>query len=381
MTETPPRKDDRSVLLAAALLAMVLGSVHAFSVFLDPLEQQLGASRASVSLTYSFALLCLTAAVLWGHSLYAKTTAARFVLGTSILAALGAIIAAGGGNLTTIWIGYSLIFGAANGLGYGFGLQIAAQANPSRPGLAMGIVTAAYALGAVAAPPIFATACSAYGFSGAMLILAAILVITGLNCAMLMSRAKARFVAPLLRTQSNAAARLIAHYWLAYGCAVFAGLMAIGHAAGIATALDANTASWIAPATLAICNLTGALIGGRLSDFVSPKTLLTALPLLSAVGLASAALVPSIYLLALGAIGFAYGAIIAIYPAVIAKRFGENGPRLYGRVFTAWGFAGLAGPWLAGALFDATGGYRIALLIAAALAAISSLAAFRLPNR
>ena len=113
---------------------------------------------------------------------------------------------------------------------------------------------------------------------------------------------------------------------------------------------------------------------------MSPKTLLTALPLLSAIGLASA-LVPSIYLPALGAIGFAYGAIIAIYPAVIAKRFGEDGPRLYGRVFTAWGFAGLAGPWLAGALFDATGGYRIALLIAAALAAISSLAAYRLPNR
>ena len=77
------------VLTAVSLVSAALGSIHAFSVFLQPLETTFGASRALASLTYSFALLCLTAAVLWGHALYAKTTAARFVLGTSILAALG----------------------------------------------------------------------------------------------------------------------------------------------------------------------------------------------------------------------------------------------------------------------------------------------------
>ena len=381
MTGQLPSSAGKTILLAAALLAAVLGSVHAFSVFLDPLEQQLGASRAMVSLTYSFALLSLTGAVLWGHVLYARTTAARFVLMTSAVAALGAVIAALGNSLPLIWLGYSLIFGAANGFGYGFGLQIAAQANPDRKGFAMGVVTAAYALGAVAAPPIFAAVTAGYGFAGAMLTLVAILAITGVNCAMLLARAKARFDAAPPANVAQATPPRILPYWLAYGCAVFAGLMAIGHAAGIATSLQPTAAAWIAPAVIAICNLTGALIGGRLSDLVPGKALLTALPLLSAFGLAGVALASPIYLPALGAIGFAYGAIIAIYPAVIAQRFGVQGPRLYGRVFTAWGFAGLAGPWLAGALFDLTGGYTIALLIAAALAAISSVAASRLPNR
>ena len=45
------------------LVTFVLGSVHAFSVLIVPLEQALGATRAEVSLIYSFALLALVAAL------------------------------------------------------------------------------------------------------------------------------------------------------------------------------------------------------------------------------------------------------------------------------------------------------------------------------
>ncbi len=43
----------------------------------------------------------------------------------------------------------------------------------------------------------------------------------------------------------------------------------------------------------------------------------------------------------LGIVGFSYGAIIAIYLVAISNYFGEQGPQAYGRVFIAWGFAGL----------------------------------------
>ena len=77
----------------------------------------------------------------------------------------------------------------------------------------------------------------------------------------------------------------------------------------------------------------------------------------------------------LACVGFCYGAIISIYPAIIAKRYGmSNSARIYGRVFTVWGTAGLAGLWLVGALFDATGGYAIALATAAGLSLVSALA-------
>ena len=75
--------------------------------------------------------------------------------------------------------------------------------------------------------------------------------------------------------------------------------------------------------------------------------------------------------------GFTYGGIIAVWPAAIAVRYGAKAsPLIYGRVFTAWGMAGLAGPWVAGAMFDRFGGYSEALLLAAAMAFVSAIAAF-----
>ena len=77
----------------------------------------------------------------------------------------------------------------------------------------------------------------------------------------------------------------------------------------------------------------------------------------------------------LALIGFSYGAIIAVYPVAISNYFGEAGPRVYGQVFTAWGFAGLVAPWTAGLIFDGSDGYAPALVVAAVIAGLSALAA------
>jgi OFA family oxalate/formate antiporter-like MFS transporter len=75
----------------------------------------------------------------------------------------------------------------------------------------------------------------------------------------------------------------------------------------------------------------------------------------------------------LGVVGFAYGGIIATYPAAIAILFpGEDGPLASGRIFTAWGTAGLLAPWLAGQFYDWNGSYTPALLLAAGLGIVSA---------
>ena len=67
------------------------------------------------------------------------------------------------------------------------------------------------------------------------------------------------------------------------------------------------------------------------------------------------------------------GAIIAIYPIAISNYFVEQGPKVYGRVFTAWGFAGLVAPWTAGMIYDTWSGYNPALIIASVTALLSAL--------
>lgn len=86
-------------------------------------------------------------------------------------------------------------------------------------------------------------------------------------------------------------------------------------------------------------------------------------------------------LVALAVVGLGYGAVSSLVPAAAAAFFGAATiARTYGRLFTAWGIAGLATPVLAGVLFDLTGSYRAALLVAAAAAAGAALTALLLPR-
>jgi OFA family oxalate/formate antiporter-like MFS transporter len=150
--------------------------------------------------------------------------------------------------------------------------------------------------------------------------------------------------------------------------------MVIGHAAGIAASLRPGMQSWIAPVVIAACNLLGSLIAGRLVDRLPLRVLLGSLALVTTVSLAGLAAFGGVFglMLGFGLVGFAYGGTIAAYPAAIAKLFGiEQSAQVYGRIFTAWGAAGLVGPWFAGVLFDWSGDYRLALFTAAAIGLMS----------
>ncbi len=365
--------------LAASLLLSALGSIHAFSVFVAPMEQQFDVSRSQVSLTFSLGLVSLTLAVLVGHRFYDRLPAALFVASAAALAVGGLIFAGMAKTLPMVWVGYSLCFGAANGLAYGFGMQIAAQANPGREGVAMGTVTACYALGAVLAPAPFEMLIATGGTRAAMFGLAGVVMVVGCAASFLLYRTGAQYVGPSeMASNAVVSMRWVGLVWLGFFGAVMAGLMVVGHASGIDALLRPGGAAWVAPALLAACNLLGSLVGGRAADRVPARLSLTAVPLMTFAVLVLLALFggPGIVLLCIGGLGFAYGAAIAAYPSVIAKVVGpEASAMVYGRVFTAWGAAGLAGPWLAGALFDWTGAYFVALLVAAGMAMVSVIAA------
>ncbi|MEM7269152.1 MAG: MFS transporter [Pseudomonadota bacterium] len=366
---------DRSAVLAvsgAALLSMALGSVHAFSVFLIPMEEVFGASRSAISLTYSLALASLTAVVLLGPRIFGRIAPSFLILASGLVAAGGLLLAAAAPSLPLVWLGYGVIFGAANGLGYGFGLQFAAQSAPGREGLAMGVVTAAYALGAAGAPPLLQAQIEGGGVGTALQGLAAIIGVTGLIATLFTGASKSRFQAET-RGKTNDEAPVL-YFWISYGAGAAAGLMAIGHA--VALAETAGTPPWVAPAVVAVFNLTGSLGAGVLADRASMRILMTLTPLISAASLI--ALAVGVWPIApLALIGLSYGAIITLHPAAIARAVGPaRSASVYGRVFTAWGFAGLTAPVAAGALYDATGGYGLALAVAASLALIAALVGF-----
>ncbi len=175
------------------------------------------------------------------------------------------------------------------------------------------------------------------------------------------------------------AARLL--LWLGYGAGVVAGLMIIGHAYAIASWLSLTArAISIAPVAVAAGNMTGGFLAGYLADRLSSRSLLIALPIGSAVGLALIWSTAGDFsgLAGLALTGLCYGALIAVYPVAVSGVFGATAaPRIYGQIFTAWGVAGLLGPWLSGWLYDQSESYTASLAIAMVMSVVSIVAVAR----
>jgi len=374
-------------LTAAVLLTGSLGSIHAFSIFIVPLESSYGASRESVSLVYSIALVSLTIAVLASHRIFRSFKPAKLLILIGLVAAGGLLLPLLIDSLLAVHAGYGLVFGFANGMGYAFALQLAARANPDRGATNIGAVTAVYALGALLFAQVSHGAVTGGGFRNAFALLAVTMLLVGSVGAFAAHRsnvslaAEGRAEGPSGTPQRTGLVPLL---WLGYGTSCLAGLMAIGHAAGILQAVGGSPAALTAAVVLiALGNAIGGFAAGFLADRFPVRRLLALFSLLSGGALLVTAVTadPTTTLVGLAIIGLAYGAIIALYPAVTVTYFGvDRMAQVYGRIFTAWGAAGLLGPWIAGFLYDKTASYGAACLLAAAAAAAATIVSLTLPK-
>ena len=104
-SKLPHRCQGTRVTLASMLLASVLGSVHAFSVVLEPMENYFQTSQFQVSLTYSFTLLSLTVGVFLGCFLWGLLRPANFSIAVFGLALIGTLIAASATHIIMVWLG------------------------------------------------------------------------------------------------------------------------------------------------------------------------------------------------------------------------------------------------------------------------------------
>jgi MFS family permease len=360
------------------LLSGVLGSIHAYSLFIESFESDLGVGRGEAGAPYSVALASLTVVVLVSHLLFRLVPGPLVVLIASGGAAIGLLLAASANSLAGVVLGYGVVFGAFNGLGYAFSLQRASESNPDRRGFALGLVTAAYALGGASTALVLDKQVAASGATSGLRWLAVAIAVTGIVTSVLLTNNDSPVHGSPARL-SSANLRILAPLWTAYLLAVLAGLMALGHAAAIVD--DAGGPGGAAVVAAGLASASGGLWIALVADRTATDRLLRLLPLGSAVVLVIAAVVSHgvVLMVSVAGIAFTYGALIAIYPLAVAQRFGQDGySRAYGRVFTAWGTAGLVGPVGAGHLFEVTGSYRIPMFMAAVAAIGSAVVARQL---
>lgn len=358
------------LLAGALLLSLAFGSLHAFGVLLEPLQEEFHAGRAEVSLAYALAIAALTLGVFASPRLAAWRPALRALL-FGLLGAGGLALAASGLGLGFLLLGYGLVFGLGNGLAYALFIDCAGAALPRRRGVAIGAATAAYGLGAVLSARLLAPIAADAPLT-ALWLMAAAMGLAGLGASALFA-GSSRSTPPQPAASDPAPAGLLGlrlvYLWLVYFLGAFGGLMVIAHAMAILTARGASPEfAALAPALNAAGNVAGSILGGLHADRAHQRRALAWPLAATALALAALLILPSggAALLLLTVCGGGYGALIAAVPVVVRRVHGADYAPAFGRVFTAWGVAGLLGPLAAGALFDWRRSYDLA--IAAALA-------------
>ena len=155
--------------------------------------------------------------------------------------------------------------------------------------------------------------------------------------------------------------------WLVFASSAIAGLMVIYciqlfglDALEYQGVENAIVITGTAMAWYAIFNGLGRILWGMISDRIGRKAAIVAMSAFQGVimlslyhgfinfGMAAGLIIGASF------VGFNYGGIFALFPAITADFFGNKEVgRNYGWVFTAYGIAGIAGPLLAGMFKDA----------------------------
>jgi MFS transporter, OFA family, oxalate/formate antiporter len=250
---------------AVTLLNLPLGSIYAFSVFLKPIETDLGITRSALSLVFGLATIGFTAGVNLAPAAFGRAPAWALLAISTASAAIGIGLASSATGLAELLIGYSVLFGIGGGAAYMVLQQGANLLVQSRKGLLNGYIVGLYPAGAMIAAPLFGWANAEFGFRVTMGGLAFALLLTGLaatgftlHAGTVLTRPAAVLVGSARNTwRSNIFLRLSAIFFLAAA----AGLTVLSQAAGIIAAYGGATAT----ALVATTAITGAIACARLA--------------------------------------------------------------------------------------------------------------------
>jgi MFS transporter, OFA family, oxalate/formate antiporter len=376
------------VLAAATALNAPVGTLYAFSVFLQPLEALLGLHRADLALVFALAAAFFGVGMILAPALYRIASTPGLVLACAAANTLGLALAATAGGLVQLAVGYGMLFGLGGGAAYILTQQMVNLAVTSRQGLVNGYIVSLLPAGAMIAAPTFGWIIRELGVRAALGGFAATLAVTGLASAWLAAGAGISLAGAAGGVALADHERRRAVFWrlsLVFFLAASAGLMVLSQAAGIITAYGGAAPLAVYGTTFITATIAAARLGGGwMVDWLAIPTVAAGA---NAIALAGNVLLtlwpgPRVAVIALALVGLGYGLVSGVTAAAVAVYWRRA---LYGRmasrVYIAWSAAAIVLPIVAGRLFDLTQGYGSAVLIAGGSNALGLVVALGLPRR
>lgn len=368
-----------------------MGGMMSFGVFLQPMADSLGWSRAGISIASTLAFLWMgVGGFLWG-SLFDRFGARVVVLLGGLLQGLGLIIASRAQSLPVFLAVYGTAVGLAAGAIYVPMTAATSSWFTRHRSLAVSLVSAGLALGTTVVAPLARWLIVTHDWRFAMSTLGCIAWAVILPAALLLRRPPAAGSGPAAAISTGGAATVGMTLRQALRTPVFWSLSlanfacCAAHSGPIFHMVSDATLCGVAPLTAAtvlgaagLAALSGRIICGLLADRTGAKRTLAACLFLQAFAIALYLLagdLETLYAVSM-LFGFAYGGAMPLYAILVREYFPAN---IMGSVFGVVALIstlGMAlGPPVGGWLFDHFGGYGWLYVASSAIGVAAALIA------
>lgn len=367
-------------------LGVIFGVSYSFAALFASFTTTFNAQRADVSLVFGVSGL-IYFVLGAGAGILADRFGPRVVTSSGmVVIALGLL----GSSVATTLGGVTLAFGL--GVGVGIGLVYVPTISCVQPwfarrrGLAAGLASAGIGAGTLVGPLLVAAAIDAYGWRVALRLMAGAVLLLGLAATLLLRRAPAATAAATQAVPGHTLAQALrtpAFRWF-YAMALLASpsmFIPFAHVSAAARDLGVGDAQAVGlVGMIGVGSLLGRFGIGALADRIGrPLTLVLGQAAMGAAfvlwALAGGYTPMALFALCMG---LSYGGVVSLMPALCMDYFGARAvASIVGLLYTAAALGNLAGPFVAGWVFDRTHSYAAVVWGCVLLSALATAAAWQ----
>ena len=367
----------------ALLVSCSIGSVYAWSLFVQPLAEKFGRTNAEIQFAFSLAIFFLGMSAAFAgkfveHHIRLATIVSTICFASGLLVTSFAVKLE---SLLLLYLGYGVLMGIGLGIGYISPVKTLMLWFIKHKGLATGIAITGFGLASTIASPIITYLQSKVSLEETFIWLSVIYFIPMIIASIFIKKPawyeEKEHGSHLQILRMLLDKRFLA-IWIMIYINITSGLALISIASPLAIE---NGTSAIFAATIVgvmgIFNGTGRLAYSTASDYLKNRNqiylLIFTLSILS-VACVIAFKTPIMIMLMLCIISSTYGAGFSCLPSLLADKFGmDRLSSIHGLALTAWAFAGLTGNQISTLVHEKTGSYTNVLYILIVLYAIGLL--------
>ncbi len=384
------------IALAAIGLHISIGSVYAWSVLTRPIMADMGFTLSQTTWTFSLAILMLGLSAGFLGSFAEKIGPKKSGLLAMLFwvtGLLGTAYALSIHNLTLLYLFYGIIGGIGLGIGYITPVSTLVKYFPNRPGFATGLAIMGFGFASLIAGPLMQYLVAQVGLVDTFIILGVIyLVIMGASSLYLKAPQPKH---PTRTTKDKSAMYVHTHgilandamktwqfgaLWWVFFINITCGIGLLSLASPMAQEAIGMTPTAAASLVgiIGIFNGGGRIAWSTISDYLGRAQTYILFFIIEIVAFyllaqTNSALTFQILILL---IITCYGGGFSCMPAYLADLYGiRQLSTIHGRILTAWGLAGIAGPMLVSYFHEAGYGYTTALECFAALFVLNTIIA------